>query len=60
MFFEENSNFKIPCYLRHCGVIPVQIFGSHICPSAIRIRVQRLSTIISVYSTEILKGQLKE
>ncbi len=32
MFFEEYINFKIFCYLWCCGVIPVQSFGSHICP----------------------------
>ncbi len=31
-FFQEYINFKIFCVLRHCGVIPVQSFGSHICP----------------------------
>jgi hypothetical protein len=31
-FFEEYINFKIFLYLRRCGVIPVQSFGSHICP----------------------------
>jgi hypothetical protein len=31
-FFEEYINFKIFRNLRRCGVIPVQIFGSHICP----------------------------
>ncbi len=30
MFFEEYINFKKFCYLRHCIVIPVQSFGSHI------------------------------
>jgi hypothetical protein len=28
-FFEEYINFKNVGYLRHCGVIPVQSFGSH-------------------------------
>ncbi len=32
MFFEEYINFKIFCNLSHCGVIPVQSFGSHIRP----------------------------
>jgi hypothetical protein len=32
MFFEEYINFKIFHYLRHCGVIPVQSFESHIRP----------------------------
>jgi hypothetical protein len=32
MFFEEYISFKIFCYLRHCRVIPVQNFGSHIRP----------------------------
>jgi hypothetical protein len=32
MFFEEYINFKILRYLRRCGVIPVQSFGSHIRP----------------------------
>jgi hypothetical protein len=27
---EEYINFKNFCYLRRCGVIPVQSFGSHI------------------------------
>jgi hypothetical protein len=31
-FFEEYINFKIFHYLSHCGVIPVQSFGSHIRP----------------------------
>jgi hypothetical protein len=31
-FFEEYIIFKILHYLRHCGVIPVQSFGSHIHP----------------------------
>jgi hypothetical protein len=31
-FFEEYIYFKIFCCLRHCGVIPVQSFGSHIRP----------------------------
>jgi hypothetical protein len=30
-FFEEYINFKSH-YLSHCEVIPVQSFGSHICP----------------------------
>jgi hypothetical protein len=34
MFFEEYINFKKFCYLRHCGVIPVQSFGSHIHPQS--------------------------
>jgi hypothetical protein len=29
-FFEEYINFKIFRNLSHCGVIPVQSFGSHI------------------------------
>jgi hypothetical protein len=29
---EEYINFKIFRNLRHCGIIPVQAFGSHICP----------------------------
>jgi hypothetical protein len=29
-FFKEYFNFEIFRYLRHCGVIPVQSFGSHI------------------------------
>jgi hypothetical protein len=29
-FFEEYINLKNVCYLRHCGIIPVQIFRSHI------------------------------
>jgi hypothetical protein len=32
MFFVEYINFKIFLYLRRCGVIPVQSFGSHIRP----------------------------
>ncbi len=32
MFFEEYINFKSCRYLKHCGVIPVQSFGSNICP----------------------------
>jgi hypothetical protein len=32
MFFEEYINFKKICFLRHCGVMPVE-------SSAIRIRV---------------------
>jgi hypothetical protein len=32
MFFEEYIHFKIVNYLSHCGVIPVQSFGSHIRP----------------------------
>jgi hypothetical protein len=32
MFFEECINFLIFCYLRHCGVIPVQSLRSHIHP----------------------------
>jgi hypothetical protein len=31
-FFEEYMNFKIFCYLRLGGVIPVQSFGSNIRP----------------------------
>jgi hypothetical protein len=31
MFFEEYITFNIFCYLRHCGVTPVQSFGSYIC-----------------------------
>jgi hypothetical protein len=31
-FFEEYINFLAFHYLRHCGVIPVQSFGSHISP----------------------------
>jgi hypothetical protein len=31
-FFEEYINFKTFHYLMHCGVIPVQSFGSHILP----------------------------
>jgi hypothetical protein len=31
-FFEEYNNFKIFHYLKHCGVIPVQSFRSHIHP----------------------------
>ncbi len=31
-FFEGNINFKIFQYLRRCGVIPVQGFGSHMHP----------------------------
>jgi hypothetical protein len=31
-FFEEYINFKNFCYLRHCGVLPVQSYESHICP----------------------------
>jgi hypothetical protein len=27
-FFEESTISKIFCYLRHCGVMPVQSFGS--------------------------------
>jgi hypothetical protein len=30
MFFEEYINYKIVHYLSHCGLIPVQSFGSHI------------------------------
>jgi hypothetical protein len=37
-FFEEYINFKIFSYLRHCGVIHVQSFGSHTPPPA-QIRV---------------------
>jgi hypothetical protein len=29
-FLEEYINLKFFSYLRHCGVIPVQNFGSHI------------------------------
>jgi hypothetical protein len=32
--FKEYISFKIFCYFRHCGVIPVQSFGSHIRPPA--------------------------
>ncbi len=32
IFFEEYINFKIGHYFSHCGVIPVQSFGSHIRP----------------------------
>jgi hypothetical protein len=32
MFFQEYINFKIVHNLSHCGVIPVQSFGSHIRP----------------------------
>jgi hypothetical protein len=32
MFFKEYINFTIFCVLRHCGVIPLQSIGSHICP----------------------------
>jgi hypothetical protein len=32
LFFEEYIGFRIFCYLRHCGVIPVQSFRSHIRP----------------------------
>jgi hypothetical protein len=32
LFFEEYINFKIVHSLSHCGVIPVQSFGSHIRP----------------------------
>jgi hypothetical protein len=32
MFFEEYINLKIFCNLSHCGVLPVQSFGSHIRP----------------------------
>jgi hypothetical protein len=38
-FFENYINFKNFCSLKRCGVIPVQSFGSHITPPAIRIRV---------------------
>jgi hypothetical protein len=31
-FFEDLFNFKIFRYLRRCGVIPVQSFGSHLHP----------------------------
>ncbi len=31
-FSEEYITFKIFCYLRHCEVILVQSFRSHICP----------------------------
>jgi hypothetical protein len=31
-FFKEYINFKIFHYLRQCGVIPVQNFGSHVHP----------------------------
>ncbi len=31
-FFEEYINFTNFCYLRRCGVIPGQSFGSHIRP----------------------------
>jgi hypothetical protein len=31
-FFKEYINFKIFCYFRHCGVIPILSFGSHIQP----------------------------
>jgi hypothetical protein len=34
MFFEEYINFKIVHNLSHCGVIPVQSFGSHIRPQS--------------------------
>jgi hypothetical protein len=34
MFFEEYINFKNVCYLRHCGIIPVQSFRSHIRPQS--------------------------
>jgi hypothetical protein len=30
-FFEKYMNFKTH-YLRHCRVIPLESFGSHICP----------------------------
>jgi hypothetical protein len=30
-FFEEYTNFEAH-YLSHCRVIPLQSFGSHICP----------------------------
>ncbi len=30
MFIKEYINFKIFCYLRHCGFIPVQSFRSQI------------------------------
>jgi hypothetical protein len=46
MFFEENMNLKIFHYLRRCGVIPVQSFGNHIHPPAIRIRVTENIQII--------------
>jgi hypothetical protein len=32
MFFEEYINFEMFRYLRRCGVIRVQSFGSHIRP----------------------------
>jgi hypothetical protein len=32
-FFEEYVNFEIFCYLRHCGVIPVQSFRIHVRPT---------------------------
>jgi hypothetical protein len=31
-FFKKYINFKIFRNFSHCGVIPVQSFGSHLCP----------------------------
>jgi hypothetical protein len=36
-FFEEYINYKIFCYLRNCGVISVQSFGSQIGPQPPRL-----------------------
>jgi hypothetical protein len=46
MFFEEYINFKIVHNLSHCGVIPVQSFGSHICPQlhGLGLRYHHLNT----------------
>ncbi len=48
MIFEEYINFKIFCYLRHCGVIPVQSFGSPICPQASRLGLKNYIPRVSL------------
>ncbi len=44
MFFEEYMNFKLFLYLGHCEAIPLQRFGSHICPQPLRLGLSTLSS----------------
>jgi hypothetical protein len=52
-FFVEHMNFKIFLYSSHCEVIPVQRFGSHICPQPPRLGL-RNNTTSNVYDVPFL------
>jgi hypothetical protein len=54
LFFDEYINCKIFHYLSHCGVVPVQSFGSHILPQQPGLRLR--ATLHDFYLSVITIG----